>query len=310
MAGGRVTDLGSGRHLLDLDFREEEGLVASYLIPSAGGWSLIETGPTTCRAQLLRAIGAAGVEATEIREVFLTHIHLDHAGGAGALAQDLPNARFNVHEAGLRHLLDPTRLVDSARRAWGPAADSLWGPVLPLPAGRVVPLTGGERFPQAGGDLLAIATPGHARHHLSFFDEATGGLFTGDSAGVRLPGSASARPAVPPPDLDLELLFDSLERMARLGPRRLLYSHFGPVEGGPALLDDYRRSVNEWRAVALEAGRRDPTPGAVADALRRAAQDDRSTPSALERRGEIISSYLVAAQGLLRYFRLRGLIPE
>jgi glyoxylase-like metal-dependent hydrolase (beta-lactamase superfamily II) len=207
-------------------------------------------------------------------------------------------------------MVDPSRLVASARRAWGAASDTLWGPIVPVPAGRLVPLEGGERFPLQGGELHVVATPGHARHHLAFSDTACHALLTGDAAGVRLAGMASARPAVPPPDLDLERLFESLATMEREGFTELWYSHFGPVTGGAADLESYRRSVERWRDVALQTAQSDPTVPAITRALR---ELDASThievdPSNVPRQ-EMISGYELAAQGLLRYLRARGTIP-
>ncbi len=267
MAAPRVVDLGQGRRLLDLDFRDTEGLVAAYLLPQEDGWSLIETGPSTCRDALLRGIESAGVERGAVRRVFVTHIHLDHAGGMGALADALPSATFYAHELGVPHLVDPTRLVASARRTWGAAADPLWGPILPVPTARLQPLHGGERFPLRGGELSVLATPGHARHHLSFFDSGIRGVFTGDSAGVRLERSSRLRPAVPPPDLDLDLLFGSLERMRGVDPRLVLFSHFGPSPDGPGDLARYRAIVERWRDVALTAARERPEVDYVAEKL-------------------------------------------
>jgi glyoxylase-like metal-dependent hydrolase (beta-lactamase superfamily II) len=307
-----VTGVGAGRQLLDLHFRGEPGLVASYLVPQETGFTLIESGPTTCRAALLTALAEAGVDPAQIRRLFVTHIHLDHAGGAGSLVAAFPNATFYVHAAGVRHLTDPTRLMESARRAWGPVADQLWGPVAPIPGDRIVALSGGERFPVQGGDLTVIATPGHAKHHLTFHDAATGDLFTGDSAGVRLAGSWRPRPAVPPPDLDLALLFDSLDAMRTLAPRRLLFSHFGAREDAVGELARYRTAVEGWRDAALEAARQSPELERIAAALRVREESDAASagqPLPDERRGELISSYELAAQGLLRYFRSHGLVP-
>jgi len=302
----RVIDLGRERQLLDLDFRDTEGLVAAYLLPQEDGWSLIETGPSTCRDPLLRGIDASGVERRDIRRVFVTHIHLDHAGGMGALAEALPRATFYAHELGVPHLADPTRLIASARRTWGAASDPLWGPILPVPAERLLGLRGGERFPLRGGELSVLATPGHARHHLSFYDSGLGGVFTGDSAGVRLERSSRLRPAVPPPDLDLDLLFESVEAMRRTEPRLVLFSHFGPSPDGPADLARYRGIVERWRDVALAAARERPEVEFVATRL---AENDRSegTPEP-EDRSLLVSGYDLAAQGFLRYFETRGLL--
>jgi glyoxylase-like metal-dependent hydrolase (beta-lactamase superfamily II) len=307
-----VRELGEGRLLLDLDFRDTEGLVAAYLLPLDEGWALIETGPTTCRTALLGGLRAAGVTPEEVRQVLVTHIHLDHAGGVGALAASLPNARFFAHELGVPHLVDPTRLIASARRAWGAAADPLWGTIVPVPSTRIEPLHGGERFPLIGGELEVIATPGHAKHHLAFYDTRLRGLFTGDGAGVRLERSPHLRPAVPPPDLDLDLLFASLETMRSREPRFVLFSHFGPSSDGPADLARYRGIVTDWRDAALAAARENPDPEFVArrletyDAVTLAAEG--VAPSEAERES-LVSGYDLAAKGFLRYFETHGELP-
>jgi glyoxylase-like metal-dependent hydrolase (beta-lactamase superfamily II) len=302
----RVLDLGHDRQLIDLDFRDTEGLVAAYLLPSRDGWALIETGPSTCHDALLAGLARAGVAPEEVREVLVTHIHLDHAGGMGSLAATLPRATFYAHELGVAHLVDPTRLIASARRAWGPAADPLWGSILPVPSDRLRALRGGERLPLKDTELEVIATPGHARHHLSFFDPVLRAVYTGDSAGVRLERSDRARPAVPPPDLDLDLLFDSLEAMRRLEPEWVCYSHFGPSRGGAAELTEYRRVVEQWRDIALAAAHERADASFVAERLREA--DAARASDGPREKSTLVSGYELAAQGFLRYFEVRGLI--
>jgi glyoxylase-like metal-dependent hydrolase (beta-lactamase superfamily II) len=309
MTAPTVRDLGSGRLLLDLDFRDTEGLVAAYLVPEEEGFTLIETGPSTCREALLAGVGRAGVAPEEIRHVFVTHIHLDHAGGMGAVVHSFPKATFYAHELGVPHLVEPSRLIASARRAWGAAADPLWGTIVPVPAPRVVALRGGERFPVRGGELSVLATPGHARHHLAFFDSAIRGIFTGDGAGVRLEHSVHLRPAVPPPDLDLEDLFSSLETMRRTDPRLVLFSHFGPSPDGALDLVRYRTLVEQWRDVALAAARERPEAEFMTEALRRY---DMATlaGSRPDERESLVSGYELAAQGFLRYFQTHGLLTQ
>jgi glyoxylase-like metal-dependent hydrolase (beta-lactamase superfamily II) len=310
----RVLELGGGRQLVDIDFRDTEGLVACYLLPQEDGWTLVETGPASCREALLAGIQRAGVAAEEIRRVFVTHIHLDHAGGVGALTDALPNATFYAHELGVPHLVDPTKLVASARRAWGAAADPLWGPIVPVPPPRLVALRGGERFPLQSGELSVLATPGHAKHHLAFFDSATRAIFTGDGAGVRLEHSLRARPAVPPPDLDLDQLFASVEAMRRMDPALVLYSHFGPSPEGAADLARYRAVVEAWRDVALAAAREKSDADFITERLR---EHDRSDPesgrpatSRDDDPSDLVSGYDLAARGFLRYFETRGLLAS
>jgi glyoxylase-like metal-dependent hydrolase (beta-lactamase superfamily II) len=302
-----VRDLGQGRQLLDLDFRDTEGLIAAYLVPEKEGWSLIETGPSTCREALLAGVNRAGVSPDEVRHVFVTHVHLDHAGGMGAVVASFPKATFFAHELGVPHLVDPTRLIASARRAWGAAADPLWGTIVPVPTPRIVALRGGERFPVQGGELSVLLTPGHARHHLAFFDSAIRGVFTGDGAGVRLEWSSHLRPAVPPPDLDLEQLFSSIEVMRQTDPRLVLFSHFGPSPDGAADLTRYRTIVEQWRDVALAAARERPEVEYITDRLR---QYDAAilTEAPMDARESLVSGYEMAAAGFLRYFETRGLL--
>lgn len=309
MPAARLEELGAGRLQIDLDFRDVEGLIACYLVPGREGWTLIETGPSTCRERLQAGLAAAGLEPGEVSRVLVTHIHLDHAGGLGHAAALFPRATLYVHREGLEHMVDPTRLIASARRAWGPAADPLWGSIVPVPASRIVPLSGGEALAVQGGTLQVIPTPGHARHHLAFFDEATRSLFTGDAAGVHLPGIDRVRPALPPPDLDLEALLASVDRMKALQPRRLLYTHFGVREDGVRALGEYPAIVERWRDVALTAAREDPSVEHVAEALHRAEEEAASEGAREETRPELISGTAMAAQGLIRYFRTRGLIP-
>jgi glyoxylase-like metal-dependent hydrolase (beta-lactamase superfamily II) len=310
VARPRVLELGRERRLIDLDFRDAEGLVASYLLPEEDGWTMIETGPTTCRDALLAGLAAAGVAPDEVRHVFVTHIHLDHAGGVGSLLDALPSATFYAHEAGVPHLRDPSRLIASARRAWGAAADPLWGPIVPVAPARLIALRGGETFPLRNGRLSVLATPGHARHHLAFFDSAIRGVFTGDGAGVRLERSDRVRPAVPPPDLDLDELFASVEAMRRLEPSLVLYSHFGPSPDGAVDLARYRAVVEAWRDVALAAARERADPAFVAERLRAFDTAERSARGDGGERSDLVSGYELAAAGFLRYFETHGLVAR
>src|SRR5215213_11039602 len=175
---------------IDLDFMNTGQVIASFLLLGEGGAALVETGPASCLERLTAGLKEHGVSHEDVRQVFVTHIHLDHAGASGHLADLLPNATFYVHEVGHPHLVDPSKLVKSATRIYGENMDELWGEARPVPEDRVVTLKDREEKEAAGGVLVAHDTPGHAYHHLAYLEQGSGALFTGDVAGIRLPGQS------------------------------------------------------------------------------------------------------------------------
>jgi glyoxylase-like metal-dependent hydrolase (beta-lactamase superfamily II) len=240
---------------------------------------LVETGSQSSVPVLLEALASLGLGPSDLAGVVVTHIHLDHAGGVGDVARAFPDATVYVHELGARHLADPTRLVDSAARVYGPLLDSLYGRLDPTPADRLHVLADEEAIDLGGGrTLVAIDSPGHAKHHLGLHDSTSGVLFAGDAVGVRLPDVGLLRPATPPPDFDLDQAIRSLQRFAACRPAGLALAHYGLLEDPLALLAEAEESLREWAEVAESAWRAgediaaalaarfSPEPGSVAAA--------------------------------------------
>src|ERR671913_1556231 len=192
--------------IIDLDFMNTGQVVASFLLLGEDGASaaLVETGPTSCLDRLTAGLKGHGVSHEDVRRVYLTHVHLDHAGASGHLAEILPNATFYVHELGYPHLADPSKLVKSATRIYGERMDELWGEPRPVPENRLEVLGDSEEVEAAGGLLVAHDTPGHAYHHLAYLEPDSSALFAGDVVGIRLPGQSYVRPPTPPPEIDVE----------------------------------------------------------------------------------------------------------
>jgi glyoxylase-like metal-dependent hydrolase (beta-lactamase superfamily II) len=195
---------------------------------------VVDPGPASCLDALL-----AGLQG-EPRALLLTHIHLDHAGATGVLARRFPGVRVYVHEVGAPHLVDPTKLVASARRLYGEDMERLWGEIAPVPAESIEPLAGGETVE----GMRVEYVPGHATHHVAYLDP-DGSAYVGDVAGVRIPPSEFTLMPTPPPDIDLEAWWRSIELIERCGPRRLCLTHYGPVEDAPAQLDAARKRLRE-----------------------------------------------------------------
>ena len=230
-----------------------ERVTAGYLVQGPSP-VLVETGARSSVPTLLAALDELGVGPGDLAGVALTHIHLDHAGGAGDVARAFPGATIYVHPRGARHLADPTRLLASAAQVYGPRLDGLYGRLLPTPPERIAVLADGDRVELGGGRHLAtLDAPGHAKHHLALLDSETGTLFTGDAAGVRLPSLGVAWPATPPPDFDLDQALASLRRFGDRRPAAAALAHFGVVADAPALLDEAADRLQRWAAVAEAA---------------------------------------------------------
>jgi glyoxylase-like metal-dependent hydrolase (beta-lactamase superfamily II) len=178
--------------------------------------------------------------------ILLTHIHLDHAGATGTLVRENPRLRVYVHERGAPHMIKPVRLLESALRLYGDKMDFLWGEFLAVPEENIQALSGGERLAVCGRTLAVEYTPGHASHHVSYFDDASGIAFTGDTAGIRIANRPSIIPPTPPPDIDLDLWAESLQLIAGRKPGRLFLTHFGIAEPVEEHLARFTEQLHNW----------------------------------------------------------------
>jgi glyoxylase-like metal-dependent hydrolase (beta-lactamase superfamily II) len=235
-----IQEVGDGIFLID---------VWQFGRPNAGGVylilgdpvALLESGTSISAPKILSALAELGVAREGVGWIFLTHVHLDHAGGAGALLPKLQNAMVVVHERGAKHLVDPSRLVASVKEAVGERFP-FYGTAVPIPEECLFVAHDGDQFDLGRFAVRAIDTPGHAPHHLCFLEERTGVLFTGDAAGLHLNGSLL--PATPPPSFNLAASRTSLEKLRTFAPNLLLYTHFGP---GPAdLILQYEKLLAAW----------------------------------------------------------------
>ncbi len=230
-------------------------VTAGYLITGAAP-VLVETGSQTSVPALLAALRELGVEPGGLAGVAVTHIHLDHAGGVGDVAAAFPDATIYVHPKGARHLVDPTRLVDSAAMVYGELLDSLYGRLTPTDAAHVVALEDGDEIQvSTNRTLTTVDSPGHAKHHLALHDSDSGLLFAGDAVGVRLPDIGILRPATPPPDFDLDQALTSLRRFADRRPSGIALAHFGLVPDPQEILVEAEDTLTRWAEVAEAAWR-------------------------------------------------------
>ena len=296
---------------IDLQFLGVPHVIATAVLQGPGGVALVDPGPSSCLPALKAGLEALGIGVPDVRTLVLTHIHLDHAGATGSLLRENPDLTVCVHERGAGHMIDPRRLLESARRLYGDQMDRMWGEFVPVPADRVRVLGGGEVV-EAGGRRLEVAyTPGHASHHVSYFDQANGIAFVGDTCGARIGSASFIMPPTPPPDIDLATWNPSLDRIAAWKPATLFLTHFGP-SGDPGAHIDELRSRLEWAAGVVRsalATHPDPAEDAAASAifqtemgaaLRRAMSE--AEAHTYELAVPLDHCYL----GLARYWRKRG----
>lgn len=273
--------------------------------------TLIETGPALAVDRLLEGLAEVGMSGDDLALIVLTHIHLDHAGGAGDVAAAFPAAKVVVCDVGARHLHDPARLNASARQVYGPLHDTVYGDCTPIEADRIRAVGDGEMLNLGGGRSLEVMyTPGHAKHHIGLFDPDTGALFSGDSVGVKLPGMTAIRPATPPADFHLEAALASLEAYRERDPARLFLTHYGPVDPPLESLSEAEERLRMWAATAEAAWHESSELDHVAETLaaRFAEEMDASAvaddPDGIQRL-ELLSGVRSNAAGLVRYFERR-----
>ncbi len=282
-----------------------ERVTAGYLLDGPAPF-LIETGSQSSVPALLEALSSTGIDAPDLAGVAVTHIHLDHAGGVGDVAAAFPSATVYVHEKGARHLADPTRLVDSAARVYGPLLDSLYGRLAPTPTERLHVLHDGEELKLGSGRVLtSVDSPGHAKHHLALHDSLSGVLFVGDAVGVRLPDAGVLRPSTPPPDFDLDQAVNSMRRFAERRPDRLALAHYGLLEADPEeVLSEAEETLRGWAAVAEDAFRKGED---IATALeKRFAADLEGVEPAQREKLETLNGVHSNAAGFRRWLEKRS----
>ena len=285
-----------------------ERVTAGYLIEGPAP-VLIETGSQSSVPVLLASLHRLGLGPSDLAGVMVTHIHLDHAGGVGDVARAFPNATVYVHEKGARHLADPTRLVDSASRVYGPLLDTLYGRLDPTPADRLHVLADGEEI-RVGPDrvLVAVDSPGHAKHHVAAHDSLSGVLFAGDAVGVRLPDAGVLRPSTPPPDFDLDQALRSMTRFADRRPSGIALAHYGLLPDPDALLDEAAETLRQWAAVAEQAYRDgDDIAAALAT---RFADDIAAVPEEHREKLETLNGVHSNAAGFRRWLDTRDRPPN
>jgi glyoxylase-like metal-dependent hydrolase (beta-lactamase superfamily II) len=214
-------------------------VIGAYLLETPEGPALFDCGPATCVEALKDRLRERGLELQDVRHLLLSHIHLDHAGAAGVLVREHPGLQVYVSAIGAPHLVDPSRLEQSARRLYGDEFDALWGELAPVP----------EENVHATGDrvlgLDCFPSPGHASHHVCYLD-GDGTLYAGDAAGVRIQPSRFVLPPTPPPEFDLAAWESTLDELELRGPKRLALIHFGVAHDPPEHLAELRRRLRAW----------------------------------------------------------------
>ena len=226
--------------IIDLNFGAQPHAIGVYVVETNDGLALVDTGPSSTLPALDAGLADHGLELEDIRHLLLTHIHLDHAGAAGALVRRHPRLTVWVSEIGAPHAVDPSRLERSARRLYGDQFDTLWGELVPVPQ---------ENIRIAAGDVLgweAFPAQGHASHHVAYFGAGT--LLSGDAAGVRMPGANYVLPVSPPPDVDVETWHATVAAMRARKPERLALAHFGVFDDVEAHLDRLETELDRWAA--------------------------------------------------------------
>jgi glyoxylase-like metal-dependent hydrolase (beta-lactamase superfamily II) len=300
--------LASGLDYVDLNFLGRPQIIATAILHGPAGVALVDPGPSTSIDHLTTALTRKGIRFDDVRHILITHIHLDHAGATGSILARFPHIEVIVHQRGAPHLVDPSKLLASAGRLYQQDMDRLWGEVKPVESARLRVIDGGERLTVAGREIETVYTPGHASHHVSYFDPASRVAFVGDTAGIRRGSGIYVMPPTPPPDIDIEAWHESGKKILAWDPDTLFLTHFGPQHGARQHLQAMFENIDAWSRIA----QRLLADASIDDAERQRRFVDEAFLEITRRTGvQEAEDYVRAGgltyswQGLARYWRKR-----
>jgi len=244
--------LNDNLYIIDLKPNGLENYIASYVLKGADSTAIIETGPTCSIQNLLEGLQEIGIKNKDIDYVMVSHVHIDHAGGAGTLIQHLPNARLIVHAKGAPHMINPEKLWEASKQVLGEIAIA-YQKIEPVPANQVATPIDSTVIDLGGRvQLKVVETLGHASHHLAFFENKSKGIFQGDAAGIYVPQLDVTIPTTPAP-MRLDMTLASIQKMTNTKPKWLYYTHFGPVNNAENRLKAYAAQLGLWEKTVSEA---------------------------------------------------------
>lgn len=311
MTTNSLVHLGENLYLIDTFDLGLPGRTGSYVLVEEDGLSLIETSASPSKPYIEKGLKALGFGLDNIRRIILTHIHLDHAGGAGLFAKACPNAEIIVHPKGLRHLAEPERLITGARAVYGKDFDRLFNPILPVPFDQLKSFEDGEAL-ELGPDrtLTFLDTPGHAKHHYGIFDSKTKGMFVGDTIGVRYAyleevGAPLYLPSTSPNQFDPEDMLASMEKIKACQPERLYFGHYSMSENTAEVYRQVTTWLGDFLSVAETVVKRGGGHPEIVEGLRDVVWTKttaRRLPEDHPERQMIEMDLQVSAMGLLDYF--------
>ena len=255
-------ELENGISLIDSGY-VKPGVAAFYAMVESGGAAFFDTGTSRSVPRAVEFLDSHHLRPEDVDYVIPTHVHLDHAGGAGAMMRVFPNAQLVVHPRGARHMINPERLIQGTISVYGnEKTAALYGEIIPVPEDRVIIAADGFELEFRSRRLQFLDTPGHARHHFCVFDLNYRGLFSGDTLGIAYPAFTTGNgpflfPTTTPPQFEPEALHASIDRLAALDPRRVYLTHFGPITPTPPLVTGLHRHLDRFVELAKEVADQD-----------------------------------------------------
>ncbi len=300
-------------HTLDLGFLDIENAIAAFVVEGPSGLALVETGPASTLTHLESALQKKGWQIADFQNVFLSHIHFDHAGAAWAFAEK--GAKIYVHPKGLPHLAAPEKLYNSARMIYGEQMDTLWGPMRPIPENQLIAPAHGEVIEACGLRFTAWHTPGHAMHHIAWQIEGGGqeaegksALFTGDVAGVKI-GDGPVVPPCPPPDINVEDWQMSIQILRKLPVETLYLTHFGKITNKDTHLNTLEKRLLAWATWMKPYAERQTPAEEIVPLFEKYVADGLAVEGVDEaglRRYEAANPAFMSVAGLLRYWKKKA----